>query len=264
MTALPKTIIIESLSLEDLKQFQEDQIESAKAFMMEEGRVPSFLFLVTTMSSIPEKFKEHLKVLSEDDTIKQLGDVPEDRPIFVTFDMDTYWKNLYHMMMHVPGKHRAVLPMLVKAGEDANVDDPYMRVMRPFLEISKLHPKDVQALFMRQMILEVGAYAFVKLDEAYIVDRALKEGETADDVTGEGSIKNHPDSKECIMVFLETHKYQRMVTIPFTRAGPEEDDKVTGFLEPKIIEIGADEHSLKGRFVNMLRPLPEEEKTKWN
>lgn len=265
MTAIPKPLVIESLSLEDLKSFQDDQLETAKKWLAEDDNLPSLLFLVTTKDAIPEKMKNGLKVMSNPLEISNLEEVPFDKPVFVTFDLVSTWKNLFHMMMHVPGKHQAILPMLVKSAEDMDIDDPFMRVMRPFMQVSNLHEKDIQALFMRQMILELGAYAFVKMDEAYTLDSPMKEGETKEEAQDRyKDLKSNPKSIECIMVMLETHKYQRMITLPFTRE-KRDTGKVTGFGEPKIYEVKeGNDNSLTGRFVNMLRPLPEDEKTKWN
>lgn len=241
---------------EDLKRMQDNMLEGAKTILRESGRFRPVGFVITRHKHI-EKLLETGWGVEMIDPKACVRDTKDDTIATLILDLLMDPKRLYHAVLNVFPQTRDVLPQLIAIGEAAKVDDPYKRVMRPFLHVTKLDEKDIVAAVMRQVCEKVDAFASIMQSEAWlrVVDSTEDRNKIPD------RLGDDQKSTEVIISTMETHDFVRMVTIPIQRQATEgsakrDEGPVVGFGAPdELIDGPNDAHELKGRLVRFLKPL---------
>lgn len=211
---------------DDLKRMQDGFLKTSKEILLETGRCRPVGFVVTRHKHVDKLF-------------------------------ETGWGLEF---IDVFPKTRDILPRLLALGETVGVDDPYMRLMRPFLETTKLDEKDVIAATMRQICGQVDAFACILHSEAWLrkIDR---RSEDAEQVTKEADAKGlAQDQKSIEVIFssMETYNFARMITVPVHREPSKRRDegKVLRFGEStEVLDTLNNTNVIEGRLVRFLKPL---------
>lgn len=245
---------------EDLKRLQDSFLENAKKILLEDGRLQPIGFVVTLHKHVDKLLKTGwgVEFLDPKECLRDAGDGVAT--LIVNLLMD--WKRLYHAVLNVFPQTRDILPRLLTLGEVIGADDPYMRLMRPFLKATQMHEKDVIAATMRHICGQVDAFACILHSEAWLrkIDRRT---ENAEQITKEADAKGlAQDQKSIEVIFssMETYDFARMLTVPVHREPSEERDagKVLGFGEPtEALDTPKDNNRLEGRLVRFLKPLKD-------
>jgi hypothetical protein len=174
------------------------------------------------------------------------------------------YKRLYHAVLTVFPKTRDILPRLLALGQAVGADDPYMRLMRPFLKSQELDAKDVSAAVMRQICDKVDAFACIMHSEAWKRNaKSTADMEKISKFAETHSLGEDMESVEVVISTMETYDFARMLTAPIHRkpsknSKQRDTGKVLGFGETDdhVAEQGG-KNVLEGRLVRFLKPLPE-------
>lgn len=252
----PPTKKVSKMNGEDLKRMQDGFLEGSKELLLDSGHMRPMGFIVT--------LPEHVDKLVESGwglefiNPKTAHDDPKTATIIV--DLSMSWKKLFHAASTVFPKAQSVLAQLLAMGREINVDDPYMRVMRPFMAHNRLDEKDVMAAVMRHICDKVDAFASIFNSEAWLRMINPKQ-ESVDDVyeNAPKGLGHDAKSVEIIVSTMETRDFSRMVTVPILRKPSKkkrDGGKVTGFGEPtQMIDSPDDREKLEGRLTRFLKPL---------
>jgi hypothetical protein len=244
---------------DDLKHMQDGFLDGAKK-IIRGGRLRPVSFIVT--------MHHHLDKLAGTgwgvefiDFKSCLRDDNNDKSAVLILDMLLEWKRLYFALIELMPKAGPVLEPMLDLANQAQVDDPYMRVMRPFLAHMQMEEKDIVAGVVQQLCGKLDAFASIVQSEAWArhIDTTT---ETVDEI-----YKNSPEglgqdkkSVEVIVSTMETYEFTRMITVPVLRdqkksAHKRDGGKVTGFGEAAEYVVPFDEKGTVGRFDRMLKPL---------
>lgn len=237
---------------DDLKRLQDGFLESSKRILLEHGRLVPVGFVITLHKHLDALFESGYG-LEFIDPKSALRDTNDDTIATLIIDLSMNWKKLYHAVLAVFPKTQSVLPNLLALGAEIKVDDPYKRVMRPFMTATHLDEKDIIAATMRQICDKADAFASIFHSEAW--QRALGPEEKADKISDLGA---DVKSVEIIVSSMETYSFARMVTVPIHRAAPKkkrDDGKVKGFGQPnEMIDRPENNNVLGGRMFRFLKP----------
>ena len=245
---------------DDLKHMQDGFLDAAKKILRVSRHLRPVGFVVT--------MHKHLDKLSETgwgvefiDFGSRMSDDRDDAYAVLILDMAMDWKRQYHAVVSLMPEAAASLKPLLELAERLGVDDPHMRVMRPFLAHVQMDEKDVIAATMRHVCNKVDAFACVMQTEAWL--RVVGPTEDAARVEAAAAEGLGRDAKavEVVASSMDTHDFARMLTVPIRRAPSKQRDggKVLGFGEPSEAVVTADDpnNKIEGRFVRFLKPLPE-------
>ena len=254
---------------EDLKRIQDGFLEGAKAIVTERRHMAPIGFVVTLHKHVEKLFEAGwaLEIIDKKSVVR----APDDSYAAVVVDLAMDYKRMYHAVLNVFPKTKGVLPQMLALGEMVKVDDPYKRVMRPFLNATKLHEKDVIAATMRHVCATASAFACITQSEAWIrtIDPDTEDAAAIVAAGDAKGLKQDAKSTEVIYSSMETREFIRMVTVPIHRraepgkegaVGEDRSDsgEVTGFGDPlETVDSPTDEYALAGRMVGFLKPLSE-------
>ena len=244
---------------DDLKHMQDGFLDGAKKIIRGERLRP--VSFIVTMHHHLDKLAGTGWGVEFIDFKSCLRDDNNDKIAVLMLDMLLDWKRLYHALIDLMPKARPVLEPMLALANRVRVDDPYMRVLRPFLERIQMEEKDIVAGVVQQICGKVDAFASIVQSEAWMryVDPTT---ETVDEI-----YKNSPEglgqdrkSVEVIVSVMETYEFSRMITVPILRtekksAQKRDGGKITGFGEPVEHVAPFEEKSAIGRFDRMLKPL---------
>ena len=238
---------------DDLKRAQDHFLEGAKTILRERGQLRPTGFVITLHKNVEKLFASGwgIEFLDPKGCVRADGD--DTATLIIDLLMD--WKRLYHAVVTVFPQTKEVLAPMITLAQTIAVDDPYMRVVRPFLAHTQMDEKDVIAATMRHICAKVDAFASIFQSEAWI--RVLDlETEREEDIPE--NLGADAKSIEVIVSSMETYDFARMLTLPIQRedAKKRAAGKVVGFGE--LIE-GLDtldnENVVEGRFMRFLKPL---------
>lgn len=247
----------------DLKRMQNNFFATAKQIVLEGTSLRPVGFVVTLHKHVDRLFESGYGLEFLDPKTAVLRDVQDDAVATLVVDLLMDYRRLYHAVLTVFPKTRDILPRLLALGEIAGVDDPYTRLMRPFMAHQSLDAKDIAAAVMRQICDKVDAFASITQHEAW-----RRNAESPEDMKeARAFAKTHSlgedlKSVEVVVSTMETHDFARMLTAPIHRE-PSEDParrdggRVLGFGETDdcVAEEGG-EYVIKGRLARFLKPLP--------
>lgn len=249
---------------DDLKRIQDGFLDGAKKILKERGHISPIGFVVTMHKHVEKIFESGWGVEFIDPK-SVVRDAHDDAYAVLILDLAMDWKRMYHAVLNVFPKTRDVLPQMLALGEMIKVDDPYKRVMRPFLKATNMHEKDVIAETLCHVCEKVDAFACIMQSEAWYrtidpeAEDAAKVTETAD----RQGLRQDAKSIEVVISSMDTYKFARLVSVPIRRRqrpGSErrDDGKVLGFGEPtESIDTPDADFRLQGRMMRFLKPLAE-------
>jgi hypothetical protein len=243
---------------DDLKRMQDDFIEKSKKLLLEHGHMRPMGFIVTLSKHLDKRVESGWGLAFIAPKTASIRDDRDDQFATIVIDLSMNWEKLYHAVLAVFPKTQNVLPELLRMAEEIKVDDPYMRLMRPFMSANRLDEKDVVAAVMRQICDKVDAFASIFHSEAWL-RAADSSKETIDDIykNAPNGLEHDQKSVEIIVSTMETHVFARMVTVPILRKPSKkkrDGGKVIGFGEPTQM-IDSPDNKLEGRMARFLKPL---------
>ena len=246
---------------DDLKRMQDGFIKGSKEILLETGHLRPIGFVVTLHKHVDKLFESGYGLEFIDPKTACVRDAQDDQIATLIVDLAMSWKKLYHAVLTVFPKTQSILPNLLAIGSTIEVDDPYKRLMRPFMETAQLDEKDIMAATMRQICDKVEAFASIFHSEAWL--RAVASREDLDEVykNAPGGLSQDKQSVEVFISSMETYEFVRIITVPILRAPSKkkrDDGKIVGFGElTQMIDSPSDRNELEGRMVRFLKPLPE-------
>ena len=242
---------------EDLKRVQDHFIDVGKTLLLESGQLHPLGFIVTLHKHVDKLF-EHGWAFEIVDPKACVRDPGDDQIATLVVDLLMDYQRLYGAVVNVFPQTRGVLERMVSLARSIEVDDPYMRVMRPFLAHARMHEKDVIAATMRHLCDKVDAFASIFQSEAWLRTVDLHQ-ETEADVPQ--SLADDTKAVEVVISSMETYDVTRRVRTPSLREkaqGKQKryEGKVLGFGESADRIDAADNTAIaKGRFTRFLKPL---------
>jgi len=241
---------------EDLKRVQNVFVEGSKTLLLRDGHLRYTGFVITHYKSLDKLFESGYgyAFIDPKDVVR---DTKDDAITALIIDLSMNWKKLYHAVVTVFPQTEKTLAPLLAIGLEAKVDDPYKRLMRPFMSATQTDVKDVVAATMRQICERTSAFASIFQSEAWV--RHVWPDENRDEIPD--SLREDPKSVEVIVSSMETYEFARLVTVPIKRAPSAEKrdgGKIEGFGEPtETIDQPGDDNVLDGRMMRFLKPLTE-------
>lgn len=243
---------------EDLKRIQDHFLEGGKEIFRERGHLHPVGFVITLHKHV-EKIFETGWGLEIIDPASCVRDGQDDRIATLILDLRMDWKRMYHAVLNVFPQTRDVLPSMIALAAEVEVDDPYKRVMRPFLQATQLDEKDIIAATMRHVCGQVDAFASILQSEAWAraVDPSDKEAIRNAEQHG---LRQDSQAVEIIISSMETYEITRLLMLPVqrevtTHATQRDEGKVIGFGSVgEKLDTPANMHA-NDRFVNFLKPL---------
>lgn len=239
---------------DDLKRMQDSFIEGSKQLLLKHGSLSHVGFVITLHKHVDKLFESGYGVEFIDPK-SCLRDTQDDSVTTLIIDLSMDWKKLYHAVLTVFPKTQNILPELLALGAGINIDDPYMRVMRPFMSATQLDEKDIMAATMRQICDKVDAFASLFHSEAWQLSGSGDRDNLPDDLSTD------PRSIEVIISTMETYEFARMVTVPIQRKPSKtktkrDGGKIVGFGKPvECVDRADGERVLEGRMARFLKPL---------
>jgi len=239
---------------DDLKRMQDSFLEVPRELLLKHGHMDPTGYVVTLHRHLDRLFESGYAA-EFIDPAKCLRDSKDDTIVTLVIDLSMTWKKLYHAVLTVFPQTQGMLPGLLALGAEIEVDDPYKRVMRPFLEAARLDEKDIIAALMRQICDKVAAFASLFYSEAWLC--VVEPGKNCDEIPA--GLGKDAKSVEVLISVLETHEFARMITVPVLRVPSKkkrDGGKVKGFGEliEKIVVPG-DSNKLEERLMRFLKPL---------
>lgn len=243
---------------DDLKRMQDGFLEGAKAILRKHGKLHMVGFVVTLHKHVEKLFDNGwgVEFLDPKECVR---DAKDDSVAAIVVNLALDWKRMYHAVLNVFPKTRGVLPQMLALGEMVKVDDPYKRVMRPFLNHTGMDEKDVVAATMRHICDKVEAFASIFQSEAWLRTATAEERDQIPE-----SLADDEKSVEVVISSMETREFVRMLTVPIEReparsskkAKKRDGGKVVGFgdLVECLDAMDGTDH-LEGRMVRFLKPL---------
>jgi hypothetical protein len=244
---------------DDLKRLQDHFIEGSKRILLETGRLRPVGFVVTLHKHVDKLFESGWGV---EFLGRQADPTPSDGDgtSLLIVDLMMSWEKLYHAILTVFPKTRDVLPKFLALGREIEVDDPYKRVVQPFLTATKLDEKDIMTAVMRQICDKVDAYASLFHSEAWLRMVRPDDHATIAEARAKG-LSGDLKAVEVLMSSMETYGFTRMITTPIQRepsAKGRDDGKIVGFGHAtESIDSPSDNHVIEGRLMRFLKPLKE-------
>jgi len=242
---------------DDLKRLQDTFFSGGQAILRAHARLAPIGFIVT-MSKHVDKLFEHGWAMEILDRKMCMRDPKDDAIATLIVDLSMDWKKLYHSICILSPQAKGVLEPMINLAKSIAVDDPYKRVVRPFLERTNTHTKDVMAATMRHICDHVDAFASIFQCEVWFrsVDGTKEnEADVPRDLSGDAK------AIEAVYSTMETYEFTRMLTLPIHREPSEkarDEGKVIGFGDLKEDVDTVDNGTVTGgRFTGFLKPLSE-------
>lgn len=242
---------------DDLKHLQDGFFEEAKKNLLEHGRLRPTGFVIAPREQAAKLLERGWGGECFDPKIVNTrGAHGEIAVLALDLWMDA--KRLYHAVLSVFPQAHEVLPGMVTLGEALKVDDPYRRVLRPFLQVAQLTEKDVLAASLRQACEETSAFACIMQTEAWLRAVAPYEDE---DVAVSADLSQDAQSVEVLLSTMETYGLARVLTLPILREAKKprkkrDEGAIRGFGElTEGLDTPDNTNVLEGRLVRFLKPL---------
>lgn len=245
------------LTEDDLKRMQDGFIEGSKKLLLKRGHIGPLGFVVTLHKHLDRLFESGYGIEFIDPASSCVRDPKDDAIATLVIDLSMNWKKLYHAVLTVFPKMQASLPDLLAIGAETKVDDPYMRLMRPFMVATRLDEKDIIAATMRQICDKASAFASIFHSEAW--QRTAGPEEDRSQIPN--NLGDDEKSIEVLISTMETYAFARMIATPIHRAPAppsnkkqRDDGKVEGFGEPtERIDRPGGNNRLEGRLSRFLK-----------
>jgi len=239
---------------DDLKRMQDGFIEGSKKLLLKHSHIGPVGFVVTLHKHLDKLFESGYGVEFIDPASSCVRDPNDDAIATLVIDLSMSWRKLYHAVLTVFPKTQSVLPVLLALGSEIKVDDPYKRVMRPFLSATQLDEKDVIAATMQQICDKASAFASIFHSEAW--QRIAEPGENRDEIPDD--LGKDAKSVEVLISSMETREFARMISIPIRRAPSRKKKRdggsVEGFGEPtECVDRPDNNNVLDGRLMRFLK-----------
>ena len=240
---------------DDLKRVQDHFLEGAKTLLLERGRLRPVGFVITLHKHVDKLFESGWGIeFIDPKTACVRGDGDDTSTLVLDLLMD--WKRIYHAVVTVFPQTKDVLTPMIALAETIAVDDPYKRVMRPFLAHTRMDEKDVIAATMRHVCEKVDAYASIFQSEAWLRVVDLDKESEADVPQNLG---DDAKSIEAVISSMETYDFARVLTLPIQRGGLEKKrdaGKVVGFGDlTESLDTLDNTNVVDGRLTRFLKPL---------
>ena len=238
---------------DDLKRAQDHFLEGAKTILRERGRLRPVGFVITLHKHVEKLFESGwgIKFIDPKNCVRADGD--DTATLVLDLLMD--WKRLYHAVVTVFPQTKDMLSPMITLAQTIAVDDPYKRVMRPFLAHTAMDEKDVIASTMRHVCAKVDAYASIFQSEAWM--RVVGADENEADVSQ--NLGDDTKSIEAVISSMETYDFTRMLTVSIQREGEKKKrdaGKVVGFGDlVEGLDTFDNTNVVDGRLVRFLKPL---------
>lgn len=239
-----------------LKHMQDHFLEGAQQLLRERGHLRPVGFVITLHKHVAKLFDSGwgIEFIDPKTACVRAGD---DDTATLILDLLMDWKRMYHAVVTVFPQTRAVLAPMIKLAETIVVDDPYMRVMRPFLAQTQMNEKDVIAATMRHVCAKVDAFASIFQSEAWMRTLDLKKESRADVPQ---KLAEDAKSIEAVISSMETYDFARMITVPIQREGSvnqkRDAGKVVGFGDlVETLDTFDNKNKVDGRLTCFLKPL---------
>ena len=243
------------MTSDDLKRMQDHFLEGAKQILREQGHLQPIGFVITLHKHVDKLFESGYGIEFIDPKTACMR-VADDDTVALILDLLMDWKRMYHAAVTVFPQTRDVLSPLIDLAKTAAVDDPYMRVMRPFLAHAQMDEKDIITATMRHVCEKVDAYASIFHSEAWLRAVDLNNESEADIPQNLG---DDAKSVEVVISSMETYNFTRMLTVPIQRAASKKQrdaGKIVSFGErTEHLDTPNDTNVAGGRFVRFLKPL---------
>lgn len=229
------------LSEEQLKTAAAICLEDAKQTLLNEGLLRRSCFIFT-ISDYASKLPKDITVI---ETIS--GDV-------VGLHLDSDPDSLLFMITEVHPEMKDTLEALKVIGESIGVEDhKHTRLLNGVKRAMKMSDGDIISLFMHHMIEKFDGYAYIHQSECWTREYNVKEEQPPEAV----SLAQDPLAKECLVIHLETPKFQQLTRVPFHRT-ERETGKVVRFEELEVLTSDPDSKwQLGGRIIGALKDTPE-------
>jgi hypothetical protein len=246
------------LTEDDLKRMQDGFIEGSKKLLLKRRHIGPVGFVVTLHKHLDKLAESGYGMEFIDHETARVGDPKDDAIATLVIDLSMNWKKLYHAVLTVFPQMQSVLPGLLAIGAEIKVDDPYMRLMRPFMAATRLDEKDIIAATMRQICDKASAFASIFHSEAW--QRTAGPEEDRSQIPND--LGDDEKSIEVLISTMETYAFARMITTPVRRVPSppskkkkRDSGKVEGFGEPtELIDRPGDNNRLEGRLMRFLKP----------
>jgi hypothetical protein len=246
---------------QELEKWQETLLETAKSILLEQNRVFTQVFVLTRMMNVPETYKKKMMDLKTMRWAAELDDGSTPNA-YVMLMFEVHYEDPEQLMAMItdmtpePEKAKAILPVLISKGKELGVQNPERHVVNALKRMWGFgHDKDVVAAFIANMVHDVEAEAWAKVDEAWTRHMEPEEGETPEEARKRvpESLENDNLAMEALMVSLETKTLTKLITLPFFRT-ERDTGRVTDFGKMNVMtDDGKGPHRLTGRFVGFLR-----------
>jgi len=244
----------------DLKRLQDHFIETSKTLLLAQHRLQPVGFVVTLRKHVDKLLGDGIGLEFLDPATDLVSDPNDDKVAILIVDLLMSPKKLYHAVMAlVPDETRKALSQMVDLAKSIKVDDPYLRVMRPFLQRAQANEKDIMGATMRHVCDKVDAFASIFHCEAWMRLGAIEpaELEKAEKHGLSGDLK----AIEALYSSMETYNLSRAITLPIRREpspGKRDGGAVLGFGDPHETLAATDgDLVMGGRLQGFLKPLPE-------
>lgn len=231
-----------TLTADDLTAFQDECVAAVKDGAGLEHEIAPVVFILAlratyerVLATVEATGQEQIQTLEPGDG----GDL-----IAAGFSMSSAPLNLFAQLMLIPGPHVRLLRELEAAGMKelglARDDSRAMALQGiQYVAAAKGEPLDVKAIqakFIRTLIEMAGAFAYVKVDEAW-VNRARATAQGALDAKTTSLLMRSPTDEELeamgavevAAINMETAAFQRVVLLPIVR-GPRGADGERGVI----------------------------------
>jgi hypothetical protein len=241
---------------DDLKRMQGHFLEGGKTILLDAGRLRPVGFVITLHKHLDKLFESGWGIEFIDPKSCLRGERGDDSAVLI-LDLLMDWKRMYHAVLNVFPQTRDVLPPMITLAETIDVDNPYMRVMRPFLTHTQMDEKDIIAATMRHVCGQVDAFACIMQSEAWM--RFVDPSEDVDKISAR--LGDDQKSVEVVISSMETYEFARLITVPVhrkvsSRSKKRDEGKVISFGEStERLDTPDDTNVAEGRFVRFLKPL---------
>lgn len=251
---------------------QDHFFKVAKKLIKENGQMMGFTFLITNGKNLQRLRKEQVQVVRDENgprpitegEFKEMQEGEFDLAHVAMMNELTPKQALDVIMNEMAESDRKELIEVITFGKQ------YMRMPEDVLIEKTLngvckamgfHPKDVTALAIKQLCKQVDAFAIIKVDDGYTVNKSKTKGMTPEQFQkefGRKSISDHPASDEAVLCIMETEDEIRMMKCPYEREGGKNSDTpVKDFKEDEVDIIDRKDPNFKGsgRFMGLLKPF---------
>ena len=240
------------MTIEDLKKFQDNMMDSGKRILVETKHLVPMFFVLTRKMEIDPWLRGTVLDASTMEPPEKMDEMPGD---FIVLMIPSDWhdpETLLHMIKYLcddPAKAEASFAVLRLMAPMYNVaGNATEHIVNAFQKMTGLSPKNIIASFVKKLCQKTEAIAYVQVCEAWVRDN-IKDRSAIPE-----SLHDDPEAQEVLMCSMETNKsYTRFIREHFTRSERDKGD-IVGWGKKEVMEdTGADGNRLTGRFFGFIR-----------